>query len=74
MAMTVLSAILGLFSPLAFMLGASSFEVRGGTPLKRHWPDPSQWLFTSRFASSWWRAAPIPLVALVPYGHRILSQ
>ena len=34
MAMTVLSAILGLFSPLAFMLGASSFEVRGGTPLK----------------------------------------
>jgi hypothetical protein len=34
MAMTVLSAILGLFSPLVFMVGASIFEVVGGTSLK----------------------------------------
>jgi len=32
--MTVLSAILGLFSPLVFMLGAEPFEARGGNSLK----------------------------------------
>ena len=34
MAMTILSAILGLFSPLVFMLGAEPFEVRGRNSLK----------------------------------------
>jgi hypothetical protein len=32
--MTALSAILGLFSPLVFMLGAEPFEARGGNSLK----------------------------------------
>lgn len=34
MGMTVRSAILGLFSPLVFMLGAEPFEARGGNSLK----------------------------------------
>ena len=34
MAMTVLSAILGLFSPLVFVLGWAPFQVRGTTSLK----------------------------------------
>ena len=34
MGMIVLSAILGLFSPVVFMLGAAPFEGRGGNPLK----------------------------------------
>jgi hypothetical protein len=34
MGKTALSAILGLFSPLVFMLGAEPFEVRGGNSLK----------------------------------------
>ena len=34
MGMTALSAILGLFSPLVFMLGAAPFEGGGGNSLK----------------------------------------
>jgi len=34
MGMTVLSAILGLFSPIVFILGAAPFEGRGGNSLK----------------------------------------
>ena len=49
MAMTVLSAILGLFSPLVFVLGWAPFQVRGTTSLKEVLA-ASHWLSTSRSA------------------------
>ena len=49
MGMTVLSALLGLFSPIVFILGAAPFEGRGGNSLKEVLA-ASHWLSTSRSA------------------------